>query len=56
MTGYKIWAVASACAVVMTVFKWHLAGHGSPIFVLALITDAAMPLVAYAFLRKAKLE
>ncbi|MPN22283.1 hypothetical protein SDC9_169666 [bioreactor metagenome] len=54
MTGYKVWAVASACAVVMTIFKWYLAGHSSPLFVLAIVTDVVMPLVAYVLLRKAK--
>ena len=54
MTGYKVWAVASACAVVMTVFKWYLVGHGSPLYVLAIVTDVVMPLVAYVLLRKAK--
>ncbi len=45
--GFAIWAVASICAVIMTILKWMGTGSAQPLFVMAIVVDVIMPLVAY---------
>lgn len=46
-TAFRWWVGFSCGAMVMTVVKWVGLGYAEPIFVVALITDAVMPLVAW---------
>jgi hypothetical protein len=50
LSGFVLWSVASAAAVVMTIIKWVLAGSFEPVFALALVVDVVMPTVAWRLL------
>ncbi|MEE8724083.1 MAG: hypothetical protein SOI23_04860 [Atopobiaceae bacterium] len=50
LSGFVLWSVASAAAVVMTIIKWVLAASFEPVFALALVVDVVMPTVAWRLL------
>lgn len=50
--GYCTWATCSILAIVMTAIKWAGGGKQYFLYVLSMIVDIAMPLVAYRIMKK----
>lgn len=49
-SGFLLWAVASALAVVMTLTKWNYDGSGSFMMVSSIFVDIFMPVIAYVLI------
>ncbi len=50
--GYCIWCTGSVFAVLMTIIKWNLSGTARFLYIIAIITDIMMPVIAYYIYRE----
>ena len=50
--GYCIWCTGSVFAVLMTIIKWNLSGTTRFLYIIAIITDIMMPVIAYSIYRE----